>query len=59
MYSICSILSIMWRVKNSFLNIFYLNYQVFFSQHMNSLVTRNDTIYAWISELTSKPDGRF
>ncbi|CAF0761079.1 unnamed protein product [Rotaria sordida] len=25
-------------------------------QHMNSLVTRNDTIYAWIAELTSKPD---
>jgi hypothetical protein len=26
---------------------------------MNSLVTRNDTIYAWIAELTSKPDGNF
>jgi hypothetical protein len=26
---------------------------------MNSLVTRNDTIYAWIAELTSKPDGSF
>ncbi|CAF2861340.1 unnamed protein product [Rotaria sp. Silwood2] len=25
-------------------------------QHMNSLVTRNDTIYAWIADLTSKPD---
>ncbi|CAF3336683.1 unnamed protein product [Rotaria sp. Silwood1] len=25
-------------------------------QHMNSLVTRNDTIHAWIAELTSKPD---
>ncbi|CAF0725914.1 unnamed protein product [Adineta steineri] len=25
-------------------------------QHMNSLVTRNDSIYAWISDLTSKPD---
>ncbi|CAF3326369.1 unnamed protein product [Rotaria socialis] len=25
-------------------------------QHMNSLVTRNDNIYAWIAELTSKPD---
>jgi hypothetical protein len=23
---------------------------------MNALVTRNDTIYAWISELTAKPD---
>ncbi len=30
-----------------------------FSQHMNSLVTRNDTIYGWIAELTTKPDGSF